>query len=270
MSDFERFAFACENISKMVGSKLKKEFIYAIKYDCGIDACDSVLHGRENQKKLWRMINGGEKAELFVESSSVELSPVIDGSQPQKLNSLLLRGDLPLYIDELAELLEERVVIDLSGLSYQRPDEYHCNLTYKKLLGGFQCGDGEFCALLAFVICRAMMKRKICLYLIADENMEAAEKMLSLFESRGLLAEMHLCFRPTALAVKKAAELCLNAPKKNISPEIIISEENYAFENIRELFAELPASRISFCSFLSNEKGKQEFEIAFKTIFQEK
>ena len=270
MSDFERFSFACENIGRMTGSSFKKEFLHALECDCGEELSALVLLGRENQKKLWRMVNGSKNEEALVEFPSLETFFNIDDSQPQNLNSLLFKGDLANHIDAFAESLGESVAIDLSGLKYLRPDEYHCNLTYQKLRKGEKCGGKEVCALVSFVACRAMMKRKIRLYLIADENMETAEKVLSLFDGRGLDADIHLCFYPSEYAVRKAAELCLNAPKKNISSEIILSEENNNIENIRELFSEIPASRIFLCKFLSSGKGKHQFEKMVKTISQEK
>ena len=270
MSDFERFAFVCENISPMVGSRFRDDFLCALECDLGAELSLGALRGRENQKKLWKIIHGSDVAAPITELQSPEILPNIDNSQPKNLNSLLLQGELPNDIDIFADRIGESIMIDISGLKYQRPDGYHSDLTYQKLRKGEEYGSEEFCALICFVICRVMMKRQISLYLIADENMETAEKILHLFESRGLDSKIYICFFPDKPNVRKATELCLNSRKKNISPEIIISEENDFYENIRELFAEIPALRIYFCEFLSNEKGKQEFQRIFKIISQGK
>ena len=84
MSDFERFAFVCENISLMHGSILRKVFLEALKSDTGIEIPPSALKNREIQK-LEESIN---KLISLEEILGVDLTIQIQALE-EELNNLI-------------------------------------------------------------------------------------------------------------------------------------------------------------------------------------
>lgn len=270
MSDFELFAFVCENISLMQGSMLRKNFLDALKSDTGKDIPPSALKNRETQKLLWRAVNGAYDLIPDFQAEQEDNVCRTDYSNPKNLNLLLQRDNIPDDIDLFIEQIDQSVMADLSGLKYRRPDEYHVALTYDKIKRGEKCDSKDFCALICWILCKALMKKDITLYLLADESMETAYSVLSLIEGRKLYPDIRLCIHPSTHIAEGIAELCLNSRKKNISPEIIFSEEDFDIENIKALFLLVPASRVYFCDFLSCESRNGELENAVRTAVQEK
>ena len=275
MSDFEKFAFVCENLYLMVGSALRQQFITALREDIGEELDLVQITDREVQKKLWKKAHG-ERITVFdtrhEKNDEVFPQGLCDEFIPPILNSLLKnREDLPEDIDGFISKLPHRFAIDTSQMEYLRPNEYNSALAYEKILNGYACDKGELCALLCWIACRAAMRNAVDIYLICGENMSIAEAIVALLEGRKLYPNVRLCFYPEDKnAVDMAVRICLCAAQKNISSEIIIPEEKIALENIERLFWQLPAARISLCGFLTRENGREQFRKAFKLMAAEK
>ncbi len=269
MSDFERFALGCESLHLCVGSDFRSDFLSALSSDVGASVTVELASGRENQKSLWRCMYGGEELVLTPAKADFDMLPSIDRATPVSLNNLLFQEALPENIEALIEQIDGDISLDISGLKYRRPDEYHSALAYNKLKSGGECNAEEKCQLLCWMLCRALMKKPVKAYLIAKDNIETAKNIIALIEGRRIFNDLRLCVIPSAEAACEVAEICLTAEQKNISPEFIITED-IDVDNIKFTFAKFPASRIYLCGFLTDKTGEGRYISAFNSMLQEK
>ena len=278
MSDFERFAFVCNNLSLMYGSELRRDFLRFLSEDLDADICADALVSRELQKKLWRRLHGDKNVFLMEMSSSQKekFSLCVDKNIPIFLNSFFKDGArLPNTLDTFIESIEGDIALDISQFEYLRPDGYHARITYSKMLRRDSCKLDELSALALWVLCRSLMKKDRSVYLLLKENIKPAKAIVTLLEERKLYPRIYMCFRPTEPDVSKAvAELCLSAKEKNISSEIIVPEESKheSFEqSMQKLFELLPLSRVSLCGFLNDAlEIKRAERILANLVDQEK
>lgn len=278
MSDFERFAFVCENLPFMVGSRLRREFVLALYSDLNLEFSESLLSDRGVQKSIWRRINGDSSAEItFVNTykkphfiiSKQEFGKVFLNCLNEKLR---YRAILPETLEELIDSLTgaDNICIDMTDFTYSRPDEYHSRLTYNKIYRNEPSQKDEISSLILWITCRVLMRKNIRLYLIVGNNLNETERVLNLLSERRLYPKISLCFANMNTS-QSIAEICLLAKEKNISPEIIVSEEIGDFEILKcinSLIYELPLTRVLPCSALSSEEGIGKYIDAFNRALE--
>jgi hypothetical protein len=133
---------------------------------------------------------------------------------------------------------KSELCIDLDGFCYTRPDEYHASLTYSSLLRSENVQSGEFSALVAWVLCRTLMKSSAELYIKLGDSLSEARGLFDLLEQRKLSPKITLISRENTDA-RKLAELCLRAPSKNI---YVATADKATY---KELCRYLPTNRIN-------------------------
>ncbi len=281
MSDFEALAFACENISFTVGSRFRKDFLSALSEDMHMRLSIEDLKNREVQKTVWRVINGDYKvhndiAKTHISEDFSQLFNVSYIATPVLLNAFLEnRTELPdtlgLLIEKIAEHGE--IAVDMSDFQYSRPDEYHTNRTYQRLLSGEVCQTCEMSALLCWIICRVLMRKNTRLYILVNDSLKETEKLLRLLEERKLYPKISVCFAADDKSIfDTVAELCLRAKEKNISSEIIVPEEmeeKFIYETVKQLIWNIPVSCVDVCSFKSSVLARKRFYDALKKLTEE-
>lgn len=254
-SDFERFAFACENLPLMCGSEFRKEFLSSLCEDLGESVCAEDLAGREVQKKLWRALNG--VGTFSIKSPQKDASKIIF-SKKEIPNLFDLFSSINTF-NNLASLIEniDDLLLDLSDFEYCRPDKYHAEITFDKLLRGDIYENKEKSALLIWILSSSLMKKNHAVYLIYDGNISKVKTVVEYLEALKLFPPLYVCIKKlTPQSALEIAKLCIKSKEKNISPLIAVNEENMDKnfdEGILRLFEKIPSARI----FLDSNKEQQ-------------
>ena len=216
MSLFERFAALCAGLAYLDGNKCAKAFLGSIEELIGRSVAPENLCTCDQQKSVWRALAEHNHApQLTCEDFSfAEISRCsIDCEDIASHIKNAQTDDLEQVSCELSK--ESAIVVCLDGFCYTRPDEYHASLTYSSLLRGEKVQSGEFSALVAWVLCRTLMKSSAEVYIKLGDSLGEACGLLDLLEQRKLSPKITLISRENTDAFD-LAELCLRAPSKNI------------------------------------------------------
>lgn len=267
LSAFERFALLCDNMENARGSTLRREFIDALSLDLGTDFDVAALAERKCQKAIWRRINGDADAKVDIAKKCTVLPftrpCAIDRSSPVLLDLLLndescRENSLEDFITKTAEYRD--IYLDMTDFVYVRPDEYHARVVFDCLKLGEKCSREALSLLKSWVICRVVMLKNANLYFGLGEDVEQLRMLLSLLSERKLFPKIKICFCDID-ASHNVSRMCLEARQKNISPEIISRETsvNDILLLVKALSQELPNSKISLCTFLSDAGAEERF-----------
>lgn len=230
LSDFELFAFLCDNIADIYGSPLYGELSAILSPYADITS----LCERETQKGLWRVLNGDKSLKLDIAKERIWNSDIHVKREDKTCARIMLNrviernNDLPEALDVLIEQIadsNDNILIDLDGLNFERPDKYHAELVYGRIINGERCTcESEF-ALITWIICRVLMRRNAKLYILPDKEFLTVAKLLDLMSCRKLYPPICIIAESKRSALR-ACELCLYGAQKNISLEIAVSKEN--------------------------------------------
>ena len=243
LSDFERFAFVCENAELFIGNRALELLLSALLYDTGerIDICRDLPIDRERTKELWRRIflSENKKAE------KVEISPKYEELLEEKCRELYRRSNekpldvlsiedvllsiknekkaFPNDTERMAEMLVERckkrgadlLSVDFCDREYIRPDAYHAEQIYKVFASGEKyknTNKNEMLTLSVWLLCRAMMKSELspCIYL---KNSEGLKITLDLLTRLKIARPLTVCIEPRRLDCHVQCEIAALAAK---------------------------------------------------------
>ena len=262
MSDFERFALLCDNLPFVAGSRVGREFISALSIDLGASLEQDVLLNREEQKAVWRRVNGDVTFDCNIakKRNGEIINQMIREDEKIAFSLGLSFKSTDLMSVSLEEFIEKisnygAIILDMSGFMYTRPDEYHSGLVYNKLRAGCVCDNEQISLLASWIICRVLMHKNTMLYFCVNKDTKELEKLLKLLDGRGLYPKIYICFSDIKLS-DDIARICLEAKEKNISSKIIVTEDmqkNEILSCINALAAELPITRISLCELALND-----------------
>lgn len=216
MSLFERFAALCDGLPYLDGNECAGAFLGYLGDALRCSVTPENLCTRDQQKSAWRALAEKKSApQLTRESFSfAEISRCsIDCEDIASHIKNARTDELEQVSCELSK--ESAIAVDLDGFFYTRPDEYHATLTYSRVLHGDTVQSGEFSALVAWVLCRTLMKSSAKLYIKLGDSLGEACGLLDLLEQRKLSPKITLISRENTDA-HELAELCLRAPNKNI------------------------------------------------------
>ena len=229
LSDFDRFAFVCENAELFIGNRALELLLSALLYDTGerIDICRDLPIDRERTKELWHRIFLSENAK----ENKLEISPKYEELLEEKCRELYRRSnEKPLNVlsiedvllsmkndktafpndtEEMAEILVERcknsgadlLSVDFRDRKYIRPDAYHAEQIYKSFASDEiykNTNDNEMLTLGVWLLCRAMMKSELspCIYI---KNSEGLKITLDLLTRLKIERPLTLCIEPRRL-----------------------------------------------------------------------
>lgn len=238
MSLFERFAALCDGLAYLDDNECAVAFLGYLGDALRCSVTPENLCTRDQQKSVWRALAEHERApqltrESFsfadVQKCSIDCKDIASHIKNAQTD------DLDQISCELSKKSE--LCIDLDGFCYTRPDEYHASLTYSSLLRGEKVQSGEFSALVAWVLCRTLMKSSAELYIKLGDSLGEACGLLDLLEQRKLSPKITLISRENTDAFE-LAELCLCAPSKNI---YVATADKATY---KELCRYLPSNRI--------------------------
>ena len=212
LSDFERFAFVCENAELFIGNRALDLFLSALLYDVGecIDISRDFPLDRERTKELWRRIflpekEKGDTPEISLKYEDLLLEKCRElyrRSNEKPLNVLSIEDMLlsmktekksfPEDTERMAEMIVERcknssadlLSVDFRDREYIRPDVYHVKKIYKSFTSDENCKiiDGnEMLTLSVWLLCRAMMKSELlpCIYIKNSEGLKITLDLLT-------------------------------------------------------------------------------------------
>ena len=237
LSDFELFAFVCENAELFIGNRALELLLSALLYDTGerIDICRDLPFERERTKELWRRIFLPENAK----ENKLEISPKYEELLEEKCRELYRRSNekplsgfsiedviLPMKNDKraflsdtknMAEILVEGckrrgadlLSVDFSDREYIRPDAYHAEQIYNSFASGEKyknTNENEMLTLSMWLLCRAMMKSELspCIYL---KNSEGLKITLDLLARLKIERPLTLCIDPMRLDCHAQCEI---------------------------------------------------------------
>jgi hypothetical protein len=238
MSLFERFAALCDGLPHLDGNECAGAFLGYLGDALRCSVTPENLCTRDQQKSVWRALTEKKRApQLTCEDFSFAdvLKSSIDCEDIASHIKNAQTDDLEQVSCELSK--ESAIVVDLDGFCYTRPDEYHATLTYSRVLRGENVQSGEFSALVAWVLCRTLMKNSAEVYIKLGDSLGDARGLLYLLEQRKLSPKITLISRENTDA-RELAELCLRAPNKNI----YVATKNEA--TYKQLCRYLPTNRI--------------------------
>ena len=239
LSLFERFAALCDGLAYLEGNEYAKAFLDSLEKTFGCPVRPENLCTRDQQKSAWRALAEKKRApQLTCESFCfAEISRCsIDCEDIASHIKNAQTDDLEQVSCELSK--ESAIAVDLDGFCYTRPDEYHASLTYSSLLRGEKVQSGEFSALVAWVLCRTLMKSSAELYIKLGDSLGEACGLLDLLEQRKLSPKITLLSRDNIDAFE-LAKLCLRAPSKNI---YVATADKATY---KQLCRYLPSNRIN-------------------------
>ena len=249
MSLFERFAAFCDGLAYLEGNEFAKAFLDSLEKTLGCPVRPENLCTREQQKSVWRALAEHNRApQLTCEDFSFAdlQSCLIVGEDIASFIKSAPSDDL----EQLSQLLSQKsaICVDLDGFCYTRPDEYHATLAYARILRGVSVQSGEFSALVAWVLCRTLMKSSAEVYIKLGDSLGEACGLLDLLEQRKLSPKITLIARENTDTFE-LTELCLRAPSKNI----YVAAADKA--TCKELCRYLPTNRIFFINHGTMPKG---------------
>ena len=229
LSDFERFAFVCENAELFIGNRALELLLSALLYDTGerVDICRDLPIDRERTKELWRRIFLSENAK----ENKLEISPKYEELLEEKCRELYRRSNektlnvlsiedvllsmknyktaFPRDTEKMAEILVERckkrgadlLSVDFRDRKYIRPDAYHAEQIYNSFASDEiykNTNDNEMLTLGVWLLCRAMMKSELspCIYI---KNSEGLKITLDLLTRLKIERPLTLCIEPRRL-----------------------------------------------------------------------
>lgn len=239
LSLFERFAALCDGLSHLDGNECAGAFLDSLGETLECYVKPENLCTRDQQKSTWRALAEKKRApQLTREDFSFAdvQSCLIVGENIASHIKNAQTDDLDQISCELSK--ESAIAVDLDGFFYTRPDEYHASLTYSSLLRGEKVQSGEFSALVAWVLCRTLMKSSAEVYIKLGDSLCEACGLLDLLEQRKLSPKITLISRDNIDAFE-LAELCLRAPSKNI---YVATADKATY---KELCRYLPTNRIN-------------------------
>ena len=112
---------------------------------------------------------------------------------PEKLDILARIGNFD-NVDTFIESVSKDILIDTSDLEYSRPDKYHVDLTYSKLLRGENCERSELSALYLWVLSSSLMKCRSSVFLTSD-NIDVVSSIVEYLYQRKLIVPIYLCVK---------------------------------------------------------------------------
>ena len=238
MSLFERFTALCDGLPHLDGNECAGAFLDSLGETLECYVKPENLCTRDQQKSVWRALAEKKRApqltcESFCFADVIKCS--IDCEDIASHIKNAQTDDLEQVSCELSE--ESAIAVDLDGFCYTRPDEYHATLTYSRVLHGDTVQSGEFSALVAWVLCRTLMKSSAEVYIKLGDSLSEARGLLELLEQRKLSPKITLISRENTDAFG-LAELCLRAPSKNI---YVATADKATY---KELCRYLPTNRI--------------------------
>jgi hypothetical protein len=239
MSLFERFAALCDGLPHLDGNECAGAFLGYLGDALRCSVTPENLCTRDQQKSVWRALAEYERAPQLTREdfSFAEISRCsIDCEDIASHIKNAQTDDLEQVSCELSK--ESALAVDLDGFCYTRPDEYHATLTYSRVLRGENVQSGEFSALVAWVLCRTLMKSSAEVYIKLGDSLGEACGLLDLLEQRKLSPKITLISRENTDAFE-LAELCLHAPSKNI---YVATADKATY---KELCRYLPTNRIN-------------------------
>ena len=243
LSDFERFAFICENAELFIGNRALEVLLSALLYDTGerIDISRDLPFDRERTKELWRRIflsenKQGIESEIFPECEKILEEKCIElyrRSNESPLNVLSIEDVLlsmkndktafPSDTEAMAEMLVERcknsgadlLFVDFCNREYIRPDTYHAEQIYNGFASGEKyknTNENEMLTLSVWLLCRAIMKSELspCIYI---KNSEGLKITLDLLTRLKLTRPLTLCIEPNRLDCHVQCEIAALAAK---------------------------------------------------------
>lgn len=238
LSLFERFAALCDGLPHLDGNECAGVFLDSLGETLECYVKPENLCTRDQQKSAWRALAEKKRAPQLtredfsfadVQKCSIECEDIASHIKNAQTD------DLEQVSCELSK--ESAIVVCLDGFCYTRPDEYHATLTYSRVLHGDTVQSGEFSALVAWVLCRTLMKSSAEVYIKLGDSLGEARGLLDLLEQRKLSPKITLISRENTDAFE-LTELCLRSPSKNI----YVAAENEAI--YKELCRYLPTNRI--------------------------
>lgn len=249
MSLFERFAALCDGLAYLEGNECAKAFLDSLGETLECYVKPENLCTRDQQKSVWRALAEHNRAPRLTceDFSFADLQRcLIVGENIASFIKNAPSGDL----GQLSQLLSQKsaICVDLDGFCYTRPDEYHATLAYARILRGESVQSGEFSALVAWVLCRTLMKSSAEVYIKLGDSLGEACGLLDLLEQRKLSPKITLLSRENTDAFE-LAELCLHAPSKNI---YVAAADKATY---KELCRYLPTNRIFFINHGTMPKG---------------
>lgn len=238
LSLFERFAALCDGLAYLNGNECAGAFLGYLGDALRCSVTPENLCTRDQQKSAWRALAEHERApqltrEDFSFADVLKCSIGCEDIASHIKNAQT--DDLDQISCELSKKSE--LCIDLDGFCYTRPDEYHATLTYSRVLRGENVQSGEFSVLVAWVLCRTLMKSSAEVYIKLGDSLSEACGLLDLLEQRKLSPKITLISRENTDAFD-LAELCLRAPSKNI---YVATADKATY---KELCRYLPTNRI--------------------------
>ena len=239
MSLFERFAALCDGLPHLDGNECAGAFLDSLGEMLECYVKPENLCTRDQQNSVWRALAEKKRApqltcESFcfadVQKCSIDCEDIASHIKNAQTD------DLEQVSCELSK--ESAIVVCLDGFCYTRPDEYHATLTYSRVSRGENVQSGEFSALVAWVLCRTLMKSSAELYIKLGDFLSEACGLLDLLEQRKLSPKITLLSRDNIDAFE-LAKLCLRAPSKNI---YVATADKATY---KQLCRYLPSNRIN-------------------------
>lgn len=238
LSLFERFAVLCDGLSHLDGNECAGAFLGYLGDALRCSVTPENLCTRDQQKSVWRALAEKKRVPQLTREdfSFAEISRCsIDCEDIASHIKNAQTDDLEQVSCELSK--ESAIVVCLDGFCYTRPDEYHATLAYSCILRGEKVQSGEFSALVAWVLCRTLMKSSAEVCIKLGDSLGEACGLLDLLEQRKLSPKITLIARENTDTFE-LAELCLRAPSKNI----YVATADKA--TCKELCRYLPTNRI--------------------------
>ena len=257
MSDFERFAAICKCAHFFKNSLFLKEFLRILNDELSIKIDPKMLASRENQKNIWRSLHSSKGEEtplrfLCAENDDNENFKTVFEKEKDSFNisRFFEKNNLKIFAS-IADVENEirkasqskKIVVDMTSFEFSRPNDYLADLIFKKIKSSDICTVADFSCIILYLLCNISSDTELDLCLELGDKLEEASRVIDFFDKRKKTVKISLCTKIiNEKILSQIFDILLKYPKKNISSEIIVSEE--IGEDIEFLFSALPSSRV--------------------------
>ena len=129
-------------------------------------------------------------------------------------------------------------------MPYVRPDPYHADIAYKKLLNS-DPSEKELSLLVAWILCKMLSQKKLDLYIKIGDNTDEALRFIELLKTRKIASSVCLCIDKTEIdGASEAARKCFGAELTNIYLGLL----NDSDKEFADASFYLPLNRIKYCT----------------------
>ena len=289
-SDYDVFAALCKNLYSFAGHSIRNEFLSLISPFLTEGEAYEELRLYENARLVWKRIFCEEeslrrmkpvpKIEETVNFDFKNLDKIfyLDSAIDKSFDGVFELSDA--ILKKIKEQSAEALYIDITEISFVRPNDYNASKAYNELKKG--CGGGD--ALKLWLLCRTLMRANLKLLLKTD-SVKKAEEVAKLIYRLRLSPQITVCADIFSdIDYDELYSFIIRYKEKSVSASLCASaktpvdNESSVVERLSHIFSRLPILFIESIDVesdilklaLKRKLSENEVELAINYLYRAK